>query len=258
MSGSRIRTLIVDDEPLARQTLRILLEADAEIELAGECSNGVDAVEAIHTLAPDLVFLDIQMPEMDGFDVLGALDSTKAPVVVFVTAFDRYALKAFEVHALDYLLKPFTDERFAAALAQAKTEVAQRDVRALSERLLAMLADRDRERPGRYLTRVLVKSASRVTFQKVAEIDWIGAAGSYVQMHVGAKEHLLRESLAALEAKLDPELFLRIHRSTIVNMDRVKELRPDAYGEYVVVLENGTELKMSRGRREHVQSRLVK
>lgn len=252
----RIKTIIVDDEPLARQTLRILLDADPDIDIVSECANGADAVDAIDTLSPDLVFLDIQMPELDGFDVLSTLDDGAAPVIVFVTAFDAYALKAFEVHAFDYLLKPFTDARFATALAQAKLEVEHREVRALSERLLALLADRERERPNRFLTRVLVKSASRVTFLKVAEIDWIEAAGSYVQLHVGAKEHLLRESLNALEAKLDPELFLRIHRSTIVNADRVRELRADAYGEYLVVLDDGTELKMSRARRERIQARL--
>lgn len=254
--NARVKTIIVDDEPLARQTLRILLEADPEIDLVAECSNGVEAIDAIDELSPDLVFLDIQMPELDGFDVVSALDSSVAPVIVFVTAFDSYALKAFEVHAFDYLLKPFTDARFSTVLAQAKLEVEHRTARNLSERLLALLADRDRERPSRHLTRVLVKSASRVTFLKVAEIDWIEAAGSYVQLHSGAKEHLLRESLNALEAKLDPDVFLRIHRSTIVNADRVKELRADAYGEYVVVLEDGTELKMSRARREQIQARL--
>lgn len=254
--NARIKTIIVDDEPLARKTLRILLESDPDIELVAECSNGVEAVDAIHAMSPDLVFLDIQMPELDGFDVIAALDDGFAPVIVFVTAFDTYALKAFEVHAFDYLLKPFTDARFATALAQAKLEVEHRTVRGLSDRLLALLADRERDRPSRNLTRVLVKSASRVTFLKVSEIDWIEAAGSYVQLHSGTKEHLLRESLNALEAKLDPDVFLRIHRSTIVNADRVKELRADAYGEYVVVLEDGTELKMSRARRERIQARL--
>ena len=249
-----IRTLVVDDEPLARQTIRVLLAKDPEVEIVGECANGAEAVAAITSLAPDLVFLDIQMPGVDGFEVLASLDLARPPVVVFATAYDQYALKAFEVHAFDYLLKPFSDARFAAALADAKTAVAERGARALGERLVAMLAGK--EHGGRYVSRVLVKSASRVTFQKVAEIDWIEAAGSYVQLHVGAKEHLLRESLNALEARLDPEVFLRIHRSTIVNMDRVKELRLDAYGESVVVLENGTELKMSRARREAVHARL--
>ena len=201
--NARIKTVIVDDEPLARQTLRILLEADPEIDIVAECSNGADAVDAIHTLAPDLVFLDIQMPELDGFDVLASLDDAAAPVIVFVTAFDTYALKAFEVHAFDYLLKPFTDARFATALAQAKLEVEHREVRALSERLLALLADRERERPNRFLTRVLVKSASRVTFLKVAEIE------GYVPTESAAGERNTRRAafvdrmMRAVHAELD-------------------------------------------------------
>ena len=256
----KIRTLIVDDEPLARQNIRVLLKEDAEIELLGECGSGAEALKAIEKQSPDLVFLDIQMPEMSGFDVLDRIEAGKVPAIIFVTAFDQYAIKAFEVHALDYLLKPFDDARFEKALRQAKSQIEQREINQLSKRLIALLEDRDRSSDktarGGYLSRLMIKSASRVFFLKVDEIDWIEAADYYVKLHVGRKSHLLRETMGDMEVKLDPEKFLRIHRSAIVNLDRVKEMHAHFNGEYVVLLHDGTQLKLSRSRREQLQQLL--
>lgn len=247
----KIRTLVVDDEPLARQRLRTLLAPDPELELIGECGDGRQAVSAVQQLKPDLMFLDVEMPALDGFDVLHALAGGALPVVVFVTAHDRYALKAFEAHALDYLLKPFDKERFAKALARAKTQVRLGQSAGLEHRLLALLQTVEERRP--LLERLVVKSAGRVSFVRVAEIDWIEAAGNYVRLHLGKEEHLLRESLGGLEAKLDPRRFVRIHRSTIVNIDRIRELRPAFHGDYQVVLKDGAELTLSRSCREKLQ-----
>ncbi len=261
--GKKIRTLIVDDEPLARQNIRLLLEADPEVEIVGEAGDGAAAVRAIRKLSPDLVFLDVQMPELSGFDALERLDADKLPAIVFVTAFDRYALRAFDVHALDYLLKPFDDARFEKALRQAKSQIGQREISRLSQRLLALLEDRDAQarppparRAASYLTRLLVKSSGRVFFLKTDDIDWVEAADYYIKLHVGRKSHLLRESMSELESKLDPEKFVRIHRSTIVNLDRVREMHPLFGGEYAVLLHDGTELKLSRSRREQLQKLL--
>lgn len=256
---NKIRTLIVDDEPLARQNLRLLLKDDPEIEIIAECGSGHEAVRIIEADQPDLLFLDIQMPEMNGFDVIERIDTQRLPAIVFVTAFDQYALQAFEVHALDYLLKPFDDARFEKALRQAKTQVEQREVNALSRKLFALLEDRDATRaekpePTKFLTRLMIKSASRVFFLKVDEIDWIGAEDYYVKLHTGRKSHLLRETMNDMEARLDPVKFLRIHRSTIVNIDRIKEMHPHFNGDYMVILHDGTELKLSRSRREQVQA----
>ncbi len=256
----KIRTLVVDDEPLARQNLRILLEADAEIELVGEAGSGRAALALIRRESPDLLFLDIQMPELDGFGVLAQIEAAELPVVVFVTAFDQYALRAFEFHALDYLLKPFDDARFEKTLRRAKEQVAQREIKELSRRLIALLESRDAppeartSQPAPYLSRLLIKSGGRISFLKVDEIDWIGAEDYYVKLHVGRKGHMLRETMNELEAKLDPARFVRIHRSSIVNLDRIRELHQLFNGEYVVVLHDGTELKLSRSRREQLQA----
>jgi two-component system, LytTR family, response regulator len=259
----RVRVLVVDDEPLARQNLRVLLEADPGVELVGEAGSGAEAVRLIAERAPDLVFLDIQMPELDGFGVVERVGAERMPVIVFVTAFDRFALQAFEVHALDYLLKPFDDARFEKALRQAKLQVEQRSVKELGERLVRLLAEREGGAPPaaapaqpQYLTRLLVKSAGRVFFLKADEIDWIAAEDYYVKLHVGRRSHLLRETMNELESKLDPQKFLRIHRSSIVNVERIKELHQLFNGDYSVVLHDGTELKLSRGRREHLQTLL--
>ena len=258
---AKIKTLIVDDEPLARRNLRVLLERDPQIEILDECRNGREAVKAINTLSPDLIFLDIQMPEMDGFDVLARVGPEHIQAIIFVTAFDQYALKAFDVHALDYLLKPFDDERFARALERAKSQMAAREINQLSERLLALLEERETERKGakrdeRYLTRLMIKASSRVMLLKVDELDFIEADGNYAKLHVGRKTHLLREKMNDLEGRLDPAKFVRIHRSIIVNLDRIKELHPHFNGDYVVVLDDGRQLRLSRTRREQLEARL--
>ena len=258
----KIKTLIVDDEPLARRTIRDLLVADSEIEIIGECSSGPEAVKFIRRQTPELLFLDIQMPGMNGFEVLAKVEHEQIPAIIFVTAFDRYALKAFEMHALDYLLKPFTDKRFCEALRQAKTHVELREINKLSQSLLALLG----EQAGReitnvkrksFLTRFMIKSGGRVAFVNAADVDWIAADDYYIKLHVAGKSHLLRLSMNELEEKLDPKRFLRIHRSTIINFDRVKELHQNPNGEYVVVLQDGTELKLSRSRRERLEELLM-
>ena len=258
---AKIKTIIVDDEPLARRNLRLLLERDPQIEILDECRNGREAIKAINTLSPDLIFLDIQMPEMDGFDVLAHVGPEHIQAIIFVTAFDQYALKAFDVHALDYLLKPFDDERFARALERAKSQIAAREINQLSERLLALLEERETERKGakrdeRYLTRLMIKAASRMMLLKVDEIDFIEADGNYAKLHVGRKTHLLREKMNDLEGRLDPAKFVRIHRSIIVNLERIKEMHPHFNGDYVVVLEDGRQLRLSRTRREQLEARL--
>ena len=224
--GEKIKTLIVDDEPLARRNLRVLLEKDPQIEILDECRNGREAVKAINTLSPDLIFLDIQMPEMDGFDVLERAGPEHIQAIIFVTAFDQYALKAFDVHALDYLLKPFDDERFANALQRAKSQIEARQVHRLTQRLFDLLEDREIKRKDtlqqkNYLTRLMIKVSGRVTLLKVDELDFIEADGNYAKLHVGPKAHLLREKMHDLEERLDPAKFVRIHRSVIVNLDRI-------------------------------------
>jgi two-component system, LytTR family, response regulator len=257
--SEKIRTLIVDDEPLARRNLRVLLEKDPRIEIVDECRNGREAVKAINTLSPDLIFLDIQMPEMDGFDVLAHVGPEHIQAIIFVTAFDQYALKAFDVHALDYLLKPFDDERFAHALQRAKAQIEAREINRLSKRLLALLEERESERKvdrKSYLTRLMIKDAGRMTLLKVDDIDFIEADGNYAKLHAGRKAHLLREKMNDLEGRLDPAKFVRIHRSIIVNLERIKEMHPHFNGDYIVVLDNGRQLRMSRTRREHLEARL--
>ena len=255
----KIRTVIVDDEPLARRNLRVLLEKDPQIDIVDECRNGREAVKAINSLSPDLIFLDIQMPEMDGFDVVERVGPEQIQAIIFVTAFDQYALKAFDVHALDYLLKPFDDERFGNALRRAKSQIEAREINRLSKRLLALLDERERmssTRQKSYLTRVMIKAAGRVVLLKVDEIDFIEADGNYAKLHVGRKSHLLREKMHDLEGRLDPAKFVRIHRSVIVNLDRIKEMHPHFNGDYVVVLEDGRQLRLSRTRRENLEARL--
>ena len=261
MTSPKIRTLIIDDEPLARRNLRLLLETDPQIEILDECRNGREAVKAINALSPDLLFLDIQMPEMDGFDVLAHVGPERIQAIIFVTAFDQYALKAFDVHALDYLLKPFDDDRFAQALQRAKSQIEAREIDRLSKRLLALLEERESERarPKQqqdFLTRLTIKIGGRVVLLKIDEIDFIEADGNYAKLHVGSKAHLLREKMHDLEKQLDPAKFVRIHRSAIVNLDRIKEMHPHFNGDYVVILENGRQLRLSRSRRENVVQRL--
>jgi two-component system LytT family response regulator len=250
----RTRVLIADDEPLARERLKMLLANEEGVELAGECDTGPAAVAAIHKLKPDLVFLDVQMPGGTGFDVIQSVGAERMPPVVFVTAYDRYALRAFDVHALDYLLKPFDRERFQQALSRARQHIARQDAGELERRLLELVQDLRAapQRPERFV----IKSGGRVFFVRTDEIDWIEAAGNYVKLHVGAEVHLLRETMNALEAQLDPDSFYRIHRCHIVNIERVKELQPWFNGEYVVFLQSGARLTLSRGYREKLQERI--
>jgi two-component system LytT family response regulator len=246
----KIRVLVVDDEPLARERVRKLLANEPEVECVGECADGTSAVEAIREQSPDLVFLDVQMPELDGFGVLAQVSGETMPAVVFTTAHDRFALKAFEVHAVDYLLKPFDKARFTTALQRAVDQIRRRQTGDLSQRLTALLADVRPEPKSKYLPRIAVKSSGRVVFVKVDDIDWIEAADNYVSLHVGAEQHLHRETMSALEGQLAPDKFMRISRSTIVNMDRIKELQPLFHGEYAVVLRSGAKLTLSRSYRD--------
>ena len=241
---AKIRALIVDDEPIARRGIRAQLEAEPQIEIIGECANGLEAVAAIQEQSPNLVFLDVQMLEMDGFEVIQAVGVEHMPTVVFVTAYDRYALQAFEVHAVDYLLKPFDRERFCSALNHAKSHIERYATENLKEQLQALLEDRHVGRKP--LERLVVKSAGRIFFLGVAEIDWIEAADNYVELHAGKRSHLVRQTLNHLEARLDPKEFVRIRHSTIVNVRRIKELRPSPGGEYDVMLHSGEVLASSR------------
>jgi len=249
-----LRTLIVDDEPVARRRMRRLLRADRDVEIVGESGDGAEAVEAIRASVPDLVLLDVQMPELDGFGVVRALTPEQMPEIIFVTAHDRYAVRAFEVHALDYLLKPVDPERLAAALARARTRLVERRKATLDPRLLALLEDLASGR--RYLTRLPVKSEGRVLVVDLDDVDWIGAADNYVTLHVGREQHLVRETMGRLERELDPDRFVRIHRSAIVQIDRIAELRPDFHGEFAVRLRDGTTLTLSRTYRAKVEAAL--
>ncbi len=243
----KLRTLIVDDEPLARERIKRFLRDEGEIEIIGECGNGTDAIAVIKRDSPDLVFLDIQMPEQTGFDVVKQLNG-KMPAIVFVTAYDQYALQAFDVHALDYLLKPFTRERIHRAVSRARESIESRRMGNIDERLITLIADLKHEK--KYLERLVVKTTGRVFFLRVDEIDWIEAAGNYVKLHVGRETHMIRETMNGIEGKLDPDKFLRIHRSTVVHIDRIKELHPMFSGDYAVILRDGTELALSRNYRE--------
>ncbi|HEX4496921.1 MAG TPA: LytTR family DNA-binding domain-containing protein [Thermoanaerobaculia bacterium] len=238
----KLRALLVDDEPRAREAVRLLLAADPEIEVCGECS-GVDAAALIARTAPDLLFLDVQMPEVDGFDVLETAGAGAVPAVVFVTAYDEYAVRAFEVHAVDYLLKPFDDARFARALARAKEQLAARRGRP-DPRLAALVHER-----SPYARRFLVRQREKLLVVNADDVDWIEAADYYASLHVGARTHLLRETLTHLEQRLDPERFFRVHRSAIVNVDRVREMHPLFRGDCALVLGDGTQVRLSRTRR---------
>jgi two-component system, LytTR family, response regulator len=251
---SPTRVVIADDEPLARERLRMLLADHSWVQIVAECQNGTEAVDAVTRLQPDLVFLDVQMPGSTGFEVIEAIGPERMPLVIFVTAFDKYALRAFDVHALDYLLKPFDRERFAQALARARDQLDRHTNGDFERRLLELVQDLKPAAPR--LERFVIKSGGRVFFVRADEIDWIEAAGNYVKLHVGADAHLFRETMNALEAQLDPDTFFRIHRCHIVNIERVKELQPWFNGEYVVFLRNGTRLTLSRGYREKLQDRI--
>ena len=250
----KIKVLVADDEPLARERLAGLLSQEPDMEMVGQARDGEEAVTAIHDDSPDLVFLDVQMPQMNGFDVIEAVGSDKMPLVIFVTAYDQHALKAFQVRALDYLLKPFDRERFKDALSRARKQLERDENGDLGRRLLALVKDLRRDQPKS--DRLVVKSGGRLFFLRTDEIDWVEAAGNYVRLHVGPGSHLLRETMNAIEGRLDPEKFFRIHRSRIVNMERIQELQPWLNGEYAVLLRTGTRLTLSRGYREKLQDRL--
>jgi two-component system LytT family response regulator len=235
---AKIRAVVVDDEPLARSSLKLLLQRDPEMELVGECKSGMEALAEIRRKKPELVFLDVQMPECDGFDVLEQLGSEMPAALVFVTAYDQYALRAFEAGALDYLLKPFDNARFERALNRAKERIEQR-----------------KETP-RKIERLVIKNAGQVLFQKISEIDWIEAADYYVCLHVGTKAHLLRRSMSDVDQELEQAAFCRIHRSAIVNLERVRQLEISEDGGTDVVLNSGTRLRLSRRYRKDLQARL--
>jgi two-component system LytT family response regulator len=246
----KVRTLIVDDEPLARDRLRQLLRSEPEIEIVGECADGREAVATVQKTPPDLIFLDVQMPELDGFGVVEAIGAESAPVIVFVTAHDKFALRAFEIHAVDYLLKPFDRERFQKALHRALEQIKQREGGALIARQAAMIAELKSPKPPE---RLAVKSGGHVVWVKLDEIDWIGSADNYAELHVGPKSHLMRETLAALESRLDPKVFVRISRSIIVNTQRIKELKRLFYGGCELTLQNGAKLTLSRRYRDKLR-----
>ena len=255
MSGSAcIRTLIVDDESLARERIRDMLAGHPQIEILAECANGRDAIEAIQSLSPDLVFLDVEMPGIDGFGVLEALQPERIPTIIFVTAYDQYAVRAFEVYALDYLLKPFDQERFEKALDRAKTQLTSERSEDLNRRILNALEE-IKTRPV-HLERLVIKMNGHVFFIKAEEIDWLEAEGNYVRLHAGKESYLLRDTISALESQLDPKKFIRVHRSAIVNIDRITELQPWFHGEYRIILREGVQLTLSRTYREKLHDLL--
>lgn len=251
-----IRALIADDEPLAREGIRLHLAAAPDVEVVGECGDGLETLEAIRELAPDLLFLDIQMPGLDGLEVLDRANAEGTaqgamPAVVFVTAHDQHAVAAFERHALDYLLKPFDAGRFARTLERARGELARRGREALGREVLAVL--RELHGSPAYLERVAIHVAGRYTFLSLDEVDWIEAAANYVRLHAGGRGHLLRDTMNSLEGRLDPSRFLRIHRSVIVRIDRIQMLEPAARGEYALTLRDGARLVSGRAYRGRIE-----
>ena len=272
-----IRTVVVDDEPLAREGLRVRLAREDDIEIVGEAADGPAAVDTILSVRPDLVFLDVQIPGFDGFDVVARTASTYLPTIVFVTAYDRYALRAFEVHALDYLLKPIAHRRFQEALRRARHELGRRDreavardgdeddtIAAVADRLRRLLDEREMSSTGgpsrapttsdvpQFAMRFTVRDGERYVLVRVNDVDWAEASANYVRLHVGPRTYQMRMTMADLEKQLDPARFTRIHRSAIVNLDRVREIRPEWHGEYEVALVTGTTLRLSRGYRDRL------
>ena len=249
-----IRVVIADDEPLARRGTRACLASERDIEVIAECETGEDAVEAIRTHRPDLVILDIEMPGGNGFQVLEALPAGEMPVVVFITAHDRHALEAFETHAIDYLLKPVDPARFKIALERARAAVLYKEREDWPRRLAALLEDV--KAPPRYRTRLLVRATGRILLVPVVQLDWIEAAGNYARLHRGKTIHLIRETLSNLEQELDPAMFCRIHRSTIVNLERIREILPEGRGDQVLILHDGTRLDLSARHRGEIEGKL--
>jgi two-component system LytT family response regulator len=240
---TKLRTIIVDDEPLALQRLKRLLGGEPDVEIIAECENGAAALDAIGLLHPDLLFLDIQMPEMDGFELLQQLDPRRLPAVVFVTGYDEYAVRAFKARALDYILKPPTRPRLAETLSRVRERHAAARDSAIPKELLELLAERKAAMP--YVSRLSVRTSNRLTFVAVNEVDWIEAAGNYVVLHVGRTTHIIRQQMKALEAQLSPESFLRVSRSAILNLRRVKELQSVTPGDNVAILLDGQQIPMT-------------
>ena len=248
------RALIVDDEPLARKRIRRMLSGESDVTVVGECADGVSAVSAINNLSPDLVFLDVQMPEMNGLDVIRAVGTHRLPALIFVTAYDTYMLQAFDAEALDYLLKPFDPMRFRDTLQRVRRRLGGTGSDTLSEQI-RQLASRFGAEP-KYLQRLVVKTEDRVLLLNVGEVDWLEAAGNYVCVHAGKQSHIVRDSLGHIESRLDPAHFARIHRSTVVNLDRIRELRPHWHGDSRIVLHSGQVLPLSRRYRETLTEQL--
>ncbi len=242
---NKIRTLVVDDEPMARERVLSLLQQEEDVEVVGECSDGSQALAAIQHHAPDLVFLDVQMPELDGFAVLEAIGGNRMPAVVFVTAFDQYAVRAFDAQAIDYVLKPIDTERFRRALQRARSHLAHPDD-AFARRVSEVLKSIDRGALQRYPARLAIRSEGRVRLLDIDEVDRIVAAGNYVEIHTGAKQHLLRETMTSLESRLDPQRFVRVSRAAIVSIARIREVQPLFNGDFVVLLKNGAQVNGSR------------
>lgn len=245
-----ITTLLVDDEPLARKRMRSLLRDFEDFDVAAEAGGGEEALELVATVKPRVVFLDVQMPGVDGFEVVRRMDPLQRPLIVFVTAFEQYALQAFQVSAVQYLLKPVDREELANAIARVRQLLAAsggESGAAISE-LLAQV-----QRPRSFLQRIVVKAKGRTLLFRIEQVDWFESAGNYVRLHVGRERHLLRETMNSLEEKLDPRQFLRIHRSAIVNLERVRELQPTSHGEYVVILDDDTRLTLSRVYRDRIE-----
>jgi two-component system LytT family response regulator len=245
-----IRTIIADDEPLAREGIRLRLRGQADIQIVGEAADGNQAVEMIRRLRPELVFLDVQMPGRDGFGVLDGIADVFLPVVIFVTAYDKYAMKAFEVHAVDYLLKPFAPDRFAAALTRARDDISARGAQDARRRLLELLASRELE--SRYQTRFMVRDGERYVFVRAGDVQAFEANGNYIRLRTAAGSYMVRMTMAELEKKLDPARFARIHRSAVVNIDRIERITPAWHGDFEVRLAGGQQLRLSRNFRERL------
>jgi two-component system LytT family response regulator len=248
-----MRVMIVDDEPLARERIRTLLLAEADVEIAGEHGDGVAAAEAILAHPPDVVFLDVQMPGMTGFEVVGAVGAERMPLVVFVTAYDEFALRAFDAHAVDYLVKPVAVDRFRAAVERARTTLRGRDREGLESRLRTLV---EASRPAEHMDRFLVKRGARFVFVRVEDVRWLEAADNYVNVHTATGAELLRSTLSALEARLDPRRFVRVHRGAIVNIDHLQTMEPWGQGEYLLTLAGGAHITSSRTYRTRIRQAL--
>jgi two-component system, LytTR family, response regulator len=250
-----IRTVIADDEPLARKKLRLLLGSEPGVQVVAECQDGQQTIGAVRAHKPDLLLIDVKMPDVDGFEVLARLTDDEMPVVVFTTAYDQFAVRAFEAHAMDYLLKPFERERLHQAIERTRSELLKSHNRDLTSRILDLLASKPEPKPESKRTddRMVIRAGGKVVFLDLAEVDWIEAAANYVKLNVGKESYLLREGIGSVSERLDPDRFVRIHRSVIVNVRKIKELQPCDSGEYIAVLRNGKELSCSRGYRTELQ-----